>query len=160
LTAGKGSRNLWLVKAWSAKKKKRTVLIAIPLLLFILLLAGAVWFIDDYVAPLLFNSRIERLGETNLPEIKIEKGGIVYCRMKADDFRFPLPDGSYVVKQSVKGGFDFVDGSVEVRFESAHYFNSSEYQRRMSETVQIGGEINVETTSDGTLIKFHYFGDK
>jgi hypothetical protein len=60
--------------------------------------------------------------------------------MKADDFRFPLPPESRVLPPIIlSGGFDTVDGSVEVRFE------------RSNPVTPIPG---------GLSIKFHYFGDK
>src|SRR5690242_8515697 len=71
-------------------------------------------------SPLFLNSKIERIHEKNLPSIRIEKTGTIYCRMKADDFRFPLPPGSRAVNPVVTGGFDTVDGSVEARFESTN----------------------------------------
>ncbi len=43
------------------------------------------FFFDQYLAPLFFSARLERLFERNLPRAEIENG-CVYCRMKADDF--------------------------------------------------------------------------
>jgi hypothetical protein len=74
---------------------------------------------DESIAPLFLNSRIERLGETGLPKLRVERGGIICCRMKADDFRFPLPPGSHATNGNVSGGFDTVDGSVEARLSLA-----------------------------------------
>src|SRR3954468_17171985 len=104
----------------------KVVAIVVAVLAGILLFAG-IWIADTSLAPLYLNSRVERLSETGLPKIIIEKGSIIYCRMKADDFRFPLPPGSRVLNSVVKGGFDTVDGSVEVRFDSTNSVTVSEY---------------------------------
>jgi hypothetical protein len=61
-------------------------------------------FANDSIARLLLNSRIERLGEKNLPKILVQ-GSTIYCRMKAGDFRFPLPPASRAVNPVVIGGF-------------------------------------------------------
>ena len=82
------------------------------------LIAGAIWFADDFIAPLVLNSRIERLGEKNLPKIQVEKGCTIYCRMSACDFRFPLPKGARIARaDSVSGGFDTIKGAVYVTNE-------------------------------------------
>src|SRR6266566_9628041 len=83
-------------------------------------------------SPLFLNSKIERISEKSLPSIRIEKPGTVYCRMKADDFRFPLPPGSRATNAVVTGGFDTVDGSVEARFEGTNEVTASEYQNWLS----------------------------
>jgi hypothetical protein len=124
------------------------------------LVMAAIWFADDTIGPLFLNSRIERLGEKNLPTILAEKGGMIHCRMKADDFRFPLPPGSRAVSLVVKGGFDTVDGSVEARFESTNQITASQYEGWLSDKVQAGGQVTAQAISGGLLIKFHYFGDR
>jgi hypothetical protein len=124
------------------------------------LITAAIWWTDDSIAPLFFNSRIERLGEKNLPKIIIENGNTIYCRMKADDFRFPLPPGSWATNPIVTGGFDTVDGSVEARFENTNHVTAIQYQSSLSGKVQVGGRITVYAISGGLLIEFHYFGDK
>ena len=121
---------------------------------------GAFWFADEKLAPLFLNSRIERLGEKNLPQIQTEKGGIIHCRMKADDFSFPLPPESRAVNLAVTGGFDSVDGSVEARFEGTNQITASQYEQWLSDKVQVGGYVTAERVSGGLLIKFHYFGDR
>jgi hypothetical protein len=119
------------------------------------------WFVDDSIAPLFLNSRIERLDETGLPKALVEKGGIIYCRMKADDFRFPLPPGSHVMPPIIiSGGFDTVDGSVEARFEGSNQVTPSEYEAWLSSRMQVGGYVTAGSVPGGLLIKFHYFGDK
>src|SRR5438445_1532613 len=55
----------------------------IAALLCAALLAGAVLVVIK-LSPLFLNSKIERIHEKNLPTIRIEKGGTVYCRMRAD----------------------------------------------------------------------------
>lgn len=72
-------------------------------------------FTNHTVAPLFLNSRLERRGEKDLPRLVIERGDTVYCRMKGDDFRFPLPAGSRATNLMVTGGFDTADGSVAPR---------------------------------------------
>jgi hypothetical protein len=121
----------------------------------------AVWFADDFIAPLFLNSRIERVGEKDLPKASIENGGIIYCRMKADDFRFPLPPGSHVALPIIiSGGFDTVDGSVEARFEGSNHVTSMEYEIWLSSRLQVGAQVTVESVPGGLTIKFHYFGDR
>ena len=124
------------------------------------LIVAAAWFADTFIAPLFLNSRIERIGEKNLPKILIEKGGTIYCRMKADDFRFPLPPGSRAVNPVVTGGFDTADGSVEARFGGSNGVTAGEYENWLSGKVQVGGQITAQTIPGGLLIKFHYFGDR
>src|SRR5256885_154719 len=109
------------------------------ILIGVTLVAAAMWFADDFIAPLFLNSRIERLHEKNLPKILVERGSTIYCRMKADDFRFPLPPGSRAVNPIVTGGFDTVDGSVEARFESTNRVTATEYKSWLSGKVQVGG---------------------
>lgn len=124
------------------------------------LLAGGAWVVIKF-SPLFLNSRIERIREKNLPRIIIEEGNIVYCRMKADDFRFPLPPGSRVVNAVLSsGGFDTVDGSVEVRFPGTNQVTAGEYENWLSGRVPVGGQVAAQTVPDGLLVKFHYFGDK
>lgn len=126
-----------------------------------LLCAGVVWFLDVFVTPLFLNSRIERLGEQGLPKATVVKGGIIHCRMKADDFRFPLPPGSRVVPPIIiSGGFDTVDGSVEIRFEGTNQLTADEYQKWVSRRLQVGGSIEAHSMPEGLSIAFHYFGDR
>jgi len=122
-------------------------------------LVGAGWLVIEF-SPQFLNSKIERVHEKNLPAIRVEKGGTIYCRMKADDFRFPLPPGARATNPIVTGGFDTVDGSVEARFESTNHLTTSEYETWLSGKVQIGGQITAQTVPGGFLIKFHYFGDR
>lgn len=124
------------------------------------LILVAIWFADDFIAPLFFNSRIERLGETGLPKIQVEKGNVVYCRMKADDFRFPLPSGSHAANPVVTGVFDSVDGSVEARFGGANQMTADAYENWLSGKVQVGGQVTAQAIPGGLLINFHYFGDR
>src|SRR5882672_9765126 len=124
------------------------------------LITAVAWYADNHIAPLFFYSRISRLGEKNLPKILIEGGNTIHCRMKADDFRFPLPPGSRAMNPVVTGGFDTVDGSVEARFESTNHVTASEYENWLSGKVPVGGRITAQTNPGGLLIKFHYFGDR
>jgi hypothetical protein len=118
-------------------------------------------FLNDYVAPLFLNSRIERLHETGLPKAVVEKGGIIYCRMKADDFRFPLPPGSHALPPIITSGcFDCVDGTVEARFDSSNHITPSEYETWLSQRLQVGGGVTAVSVPGGLSIKFHYFADR
>ena len=123
-------------------------------------LVGAAALVVTSVSPLFLNSKIERIQEKNLPSIRIEKAGTIYCRMKADDFRFPLPPGSRAVNPVVTGGFDTVGGSVEARLGNANQFTASEYENWLSGKVPVGGRVTAQTIPGGLLIKFHYFGDR
>ena len=132
----------------------------VAILVCAVLVTGAVWAAIE-LSPLFLNSRIELLGERNLPKIRIEKGGIIYCRMKADDFRFPLPPGSRAQNPTiVSGGFDTVDGSVEARFDGISQMSAGEYENWLYGQVQTGGQITAESVPGGLVIKFHYFGDR
>jgi hypothetical protein len=123
------------------------------------LIAGAALLLIKF-SPLFLNSKIERIHERNLPTIRIEKPGTIYCRMKADDFRFPLPPESRAVNPVVTGGFDTVDGSVEARFESTNQMTAGEYENWLSGKVPVGGRVTAQAISGALLIKFHYFGDR
>jgi hypothetical protein len=123
------------------------------------LASGVVWLVFE-LAPLFLNSKIERLGEKNLPKILVEKGNIIHCRMKADDFRFPLPPGSRAFNPIVtSGGFDTIEGSLEARFESSNHITSSEYLRLLGK-LQAGGDVSPMTIPEGFRIRFRYFGDR
>src|SRR5436305_12337755 len=114
---------------------------------------GVVWLVFE-LAPLFLNSKIERLGEKNLPKILVEKGNIIHCRMKADDFRFPLPTGSRAFNPIIaSGGFDTIEGSVEARFENSNHMTSSEYLRLLGK-VQVGGDVSPMTIPEGFRIRF------
>jgi len=120
-----------------------------------------IWFANVVLAPLFLDSRIERLHETGLPKALVEKGGIIYCRMKADDFRFPLPPGSHaVIPIRITGGFDTVDGAVEARFEGSNGITAGEYRSWLANRLQAGGSVVVKPVPGGLAIKFHYFGDR
>jgi hypothetical protein len=141
------------------------MLIVRPNMKVALLLVGAVllvvaaWFANSFVAPLFLNSRIERLHEKNLPRVIVERDTI-YCRMKADDFRFPLPAGARAVNPVVTGGFDTVDGTIQARFDGTNGVTAGEYEGSLSGKVQVGGQITAQAIPGRLLIKFHYFGDR
>jgi hypothetical protein len=124
--------------------------------------AGLIFsFFNKYIAPLIFDSRIERLHEKGLPVARVENGSTVYCRMKADDFRLPLPPGSHALPPVItSGGMDWVDGSVEARFGSSNQITAVEYESWLSKKLQVGAAVNVAAVPGGLSIKFHYFGDK
>ena len=131
-----------------------------PILLCTAMLVVAILFADSFIAPLVLHSRIERLGETNLPSLRIEAGGIIYCRMKADDFSFPLPPASHATNLSVTGSFDTADGSVEVRFDGTNQLTADQYKDNLVGRLSPGTRITADHIPGGLLIKFHYFGDR
>ena len=131
----------------------------VAILICAALLAGTAWVVIKF-SPLFLNSKTERVHEKNLPAIRIERGSTIYCRMKADDFRFPLPPGARATNLVVTGGFDTVDGSVEARFDGTNRVTAIEYENFLSGKVQVGGRITAQTTQSGLLIEFHYFGDR
>ena len=134
--------------------------ITLAVLVGLLLIAAVVRFANDSIAPLFLNSRVERLGEKDLPKILIQ-GSTIYCRMKADDFRFPLPPGSRGTNAIVTGGiFDTIDGTVEAQFDGTNMVTVSQYEAFLTGKVQMGGRVTAETMLKGLLIKFHYFGDR
>ena len=115
-------------------------------------------FVDDFITPLFLDSRIERLHETDLPKASI-KNGCVYCRMKADDFWLPLPPGYRAMPPIItSGGFDWVEGNVEVHLNSSNRVWAGESW--LPNRLQAGPSVTVNQISEGLLIKFHYFGDK
>ena len=126
-----------------------------PIVLCTAMLAVAILFADSFIAPLMFHSRIERLGETNLPSIRIERGSTVYCRMKADDFSFPLPPSSHATNLTVTGGFDTVDGTVEARFDGTNQQTADQYQDSLVGRLSPGARITADHIPGGLLIKFH-----
>ena len=136
----------------------RPLVIILSAVAGVLVIAGAFW-LNSHVAPLWLNSRVDRLWEKKLPKI-MEKGGIVYCRMKTDDFRFPLPPGTRATNLVVTGGFDTVNGSVEARFDSTNQVTADEYETSLSGKVQNGGQVKAQSIPGGLLITFHYFGDR
>lgn len=122
--------------------------------------AGGAWCLVELFSRMLLHSRVERLGEKALPKALVENGGTIYCRMKADDFRFPLPPGSRALAPTVtSGGFDWLDGIVEVQFEGSNQITAEEYERWLSGKLQTGGSIIAKPSAGGLSIKFHYFGD-
>ena len=131
-----------------------------PIVLCIAMLTVAILFANSFIAPLMFHSRIERLGETNLPSVRIESGGIIYCRMKADDFSFPLPPASHATNLTVTGSFNTVDGSLEARFNGPDQLTADEYQESLIGRLSPGGYITADHIPGGLLIKFHYMGGK
>jgi hypothetical protein len=145
---------------FSAKKVKYGLILVCGVLT--VLVATFIWsFFDDFIAPLFLNSRIERVHETGLPKALVEDGGIIYCRMKADDFRFPLPPESQLKPPIIiSGGFDTVDGSLEVRFGGSNEVTPSDYESWVAKRLQVGGQVTAESVPGGLAIKFHYFGDR
>jgi len=137
----------------------KAAIAAVAILVGVALILGAFRWANEFIAPLVFNSRVERLHENNLPKVVVE-GSTIYCRMKADDFRFSLPRGSHATNAVVTGGFDTVDGSVEARFDGTNRITAGEYETSLSGRVQVGGQITAQTVPGGLVIKFHYFGDR
>jgi|SRR5580658_3781538 hypothetical protein len=117
-------------------------------------------FANDYIAPMLFDSRIERIHQTGLPKATLENG-CVYCRMKADDFRLPLPLGYRALNPIITSGcFDSVDGTVELRVDSSNHVGQGEFTGWQPNNLQVGAQVTVDQIPGGMLVKFHYFGDK
>ena len=81
--------------------------------------------------------------------------------MKADDFWLPLPAGFRAMPPVVTdGGYDCVDGSVEVRFEGSDVRTPIQYEAWLSHRLPLGANVTAHSVPGGLLIKFHYFGDK
>jgi hypothetical protein len=118
------------------------------------------WYVDDTIAPLFLNSKIERIKETGLPKAFVENGEI-YFRMKADDFRLPLPPNSRLMPPTITaGGFDTVNGSVEVRFETTNQTPALVYENWLSTRLPAGASVSAKDIPGGIFIDFRYFGDK
>jgi len=117
--------------------------------------AALVWSVfDDYIAPLFFDSRIERIHETGLPSATIERGG-VYFRMRADDFFLPLPKGARV-KQPIKfsGGYDTVDGDMEVSFDKSNGTAPHGHEGLVSGSIGVGGYVKNEWVPGGLVVVY------
>lgn len=141
--------------------RAKTKIIAISSAIFLGCAVASTWFLDRFLAPLFFNSYIERLGEKDLPKATIEPGNIVHCRMKADDFLFPLPPESRATNLVLTGGFDTVHGTVEVYFDDHRDRKLLNWDGRSGNyKLQIGGNISYKPIPGGLLIEFDYFGDK
>ena len=126
-----------------------------------IVVVGMGWCLVEFLSRMLFNSRVERLGERGLPKVFVENQGVIHCRMKADDFRFPLPPGTHVLTSAVTdGGFDWADGAVQIQFEGTNAITADQYKSWLSDKLQIGASITAEPLPRGLVIKFHYFGDK
>lgn len=131
------------------------------LILIVLILCSvpAFTFVDDFVAPLLFNSRIERLAEIDLPKASVENG-CLYVRMKADDFRLRLPSGYRPMLPVItQGGFDRADGSIELRFDSSNAASMGSAGSSLGR-LQDGASASIGRIPGRILIRFHYFGDR
>ena len=127
------------------------------------LIAGAVpiLVVLNILSPMFLDSRIERLYEKGLPKALIRNGSTVYCRMQADDFQFPLPPDSEPFTPIITaGGFDWVDGMVQVRFPGANRIIPAHYEAWLANRLQVGATVTAAANSQGLLITFHYFGDK
>lgn len=123
-------------------------------------LAAGIW----YLWPRIFFMRDFLPGrehEDGLPKISIEKGNVVYCRMKADDFRFRLPDGARPRPAVIeRGGFDSVYGAIDVELKNATASFAREYTESLARRVPMGGHVTAEFIADGLRISFSYFGDR
>ena len=81
--------------------------------------------------------------------------------MKADNFRFSLPRGSQpVLPITFTGGFDWVDGNLQVTFGNSNHITLLAYEQSLARLLPTGGSISVAPVPGGWNIKFHYFGDK
>ncbi len=99
--------------------------------------------------------------EPGLPKVTIEKGGVVYCRMRADDFRFPLPRGASVRRAVLDSGcFDSVDGKVEVELNGDAEVTARQYTSWIEGRLPTGGGVSAESIPGGLMIRFSYFGDR
>ena len=127
-----------------------------------LLLGLLIWFVVAN-STLLLNSKMDRLTEEGLPTITIEGDNTVYCRMKADDFRFPLPPGAVAVNpRIVSGSFDTVKGSLIVTFPEGRPMSPRRYEEWLKARLQTGGWVTASKNreTEGMLVTFSYFGDK
>ncbi len=141
-------------------KRFPAIMVVMGLVTAVALTIGVYRFGNESIAPLFLNSRLDRLGEKDLPKILVEKGDIIYCRMKADDFRFPLPPGTHMANPVLSGGFDTVDGTIEALIDGPTRIRSDEYETSLSNQLQAGARVSARPISGGLLIEFHYFGDR
>ncbi|HEV7403524.1 MAG TPA: hypothetical protein VGO11_11375 [Chthoniobacteraceae bacterium] len=123
-------------------------------------LAGGIW----YLWPRIFFMRDSLPGrehEDGLPKVTIENGSVVYCRMRADDFRFPLPRGSRARPPVLESGsFDQVKGRIEVELNDANERVAMLYTESMRKSVPRGGYVFASPIPGGLQISFQYFGDR
>ena len=135
--------------------------VASTISLFVVALLVLAWPVLEGISTLFLNARIERLGRTGFPNAEVESGGIVHCRMQADDFRFPLPPGSHAHDLRLdSGGFDTVNGWVAVTFDHPCHMQEAAYRVWLAGRLPVGGACDVQTTPDGMVLTFRYFGDR
>ena len=118
--------------------------------------AGVAWLVSPFRDSLPGRER-----EAELPKVSIEEGGIVYCRMRADDFRFPLPLGARALRPVLEsGGFDTVAGKVQVELEDANELVATGYANSLRNRLPAGGWVTANAVPGGLQIRFSYFGDR
>lgn len=79
------------------------------------MVTGLLYLVYHLVGPPLnVNDLISRSSE-QLPAVIVQPAGIVYCRMRYCDFKFPLPEQACLVQTNLAGGgFDTIDGAIYV----------------------------------------------
>lgn len=102
---------------------KRALLgVAAMACLFVLAFVALIVFV--MMPPLKSFSRIHE----KLPALFVENGNTVYCRMKACDFRFPLPDDVSIIGTNITdGGFDTIHGAIYIVGTNGGPVNLREY---------------------------------
>jgi hypothetical protein len=113
----------------------------------------------------------DRVNE-KLPNITIENGSIIYCRMRYCDFRFPLPENVRIVRTNIEsGGYDTINGSVYVIGTNdgpANLREYAEYLQRMHWNVRVVSGVgcnsctnvpDVPFVSSGQVIHYPLFDE-
>ena len=122
-------------------------------------LAGGLFSGDFYW----FKGDVRQLSRRHekLPAVSIENGDTVYCRMRACDFRFPLPRGSQFIKtELVERGFDTINGFIYVKMTNGTAVNLAAYEAQLNKYhLAEGGWVSPDQTNNLTQIRFSYFGD-
>jgi hypothetical protein len=110
-----------------------------------------------------------------LPIVLIEEFNLAHCRTRLCDFRFPLPNGSRVMridpiteKEPVKGAVDFIDGTIYIAITNNAQADMPTYVERvqnykpsgwLNKQIVIEQSVAVETVGQLTAIHFHLIGD-
>jgi hypothetical protein len=124
----------------------------------VLVVLGLWHLVNASIAPLLFNARIERINEPTLPRIIIEQGPVVYCRMRADGFRLPLPGGAVLREVRLTNGrFDSAEGWVEMGVKDER--TVAEFERSLL-ALPPGATVGLEGSGSRLWVSFRYFGDR
>jgi hypothetical protein len=152
--------------------KRHPIVVTLFLIAGLIVIAGfwLIYGIED-AGKIRYHFRINE----KLPTVEIEKSSLAYCRTRLCDFRFPLPNGSRVIridpineKEPAKGAVDFVDGTIYIAVTNQTQADMPTYAERvknykpsgwLNKQIVVEQSVAVETTGQLTAIHFHLIGD-